>query len=42
MNKEGEYIAKTACQFCKYKKHNQLCINADKGKCKNFEAKHGH
>ena len=38
MNEEGEYIKRTACQFCKYRKHSPLCISANKNKCENFEA----
>lgn len=37
MNEEGEYVRKTQCPFCKYKKNSPSCMSQEKGKCKSIE-----
>jgi hypothetical protein len=36
MNEEVEYVVKTQCGFCKYKKDSPRCMNQEKGKCSYF------
>ncbi len=39
VNKEGKYVMKTECKFCKYKEHSPKCMWQIKQKCSHFKPK---